>query len=363
MKGTGDIKMREKWIDAVKAIAILFVLLGHARVRIPYVSNLAVLFYVPVFFVLAGYLHHHRPEESYSGYVGKRAKRLLLPYFGYNAFLLLFSIGKGAAEGRLSGAGVLRSLLGIIYGVNTVWAPESLESVYKPLFNIWNAPMWFLPALFLSEILFEGMIRLLRENRTAVLWSCIWCAVFGTVVEYLSPVLLPWSIGTVLLTEVLVVTGSELRRYHLVERIGEKLWVIVMLFLAAGILRRQNGAVNISIGIWGQSIAVGLFAVLLASAGIMALMWRMEKRLPQRLAEGLSVIGRNTMPVLCLHLFVFMFVQAVIQLFLPDFPDGRGVLYEAARVGMVLVTMDVIVIGKLWFTPLFCRKRHGKKGE
>lgn len=352
--------MREKWIDAVKAVAILFVLLGHARVRIPYVSSLAVLFYVPVFFVLAGYLHHHRPEESYAGYVGKRARRLLIPYFGYNAFLLLFSIGKSAAVGRLSAAGALRSLLGILYGVNTVCAPESLESVYEPLLNIWNAPMWFLPALFLSEILFEGLIRLLRENRTAVLWSCIWCAVFGTVVEYLSPVLLPWSIGTVLLTEVLVAMGSEMRQYQLVERTGEKPWRIAVLFLAAGVLRGQNGAVNISIGIWGQSIAVGLFAVLLASAGIMALMRRLEKRLPQRLLEGLEVIGQNTMPVLCLHLFVFMFVQTVIQLFLPGFPDGRGVLYEAARVGMALVAMDVIVIGKLWFTQLFGRKRHGK---
>lgn len=343
-------RMREKWIDVVKAISILFVLLGHARVKIPYISALAVLFYVPVFFVLAGYLHHHRPEEGYITYVKKRAKRLLLPYFAYSLFLLLFFVGKEAAAGSVQITEVFRSLGGILYGVNTIRAPESLETVYKPLLNIWNAPMWFLPALFLAEILFEGMLRFYKNKRSSVLWACILCAVFGMILSDIAPILLPWSLETVLLSEIMLATGRELKNHGMLERIAGKPWLIGLLLLGAGVLRKKNGAMNISIGIWGRSTAIGLLAALMASAAVMALVYRLDKLFRGRWREGLYIIGQNTMPVLCLHLFIFMFVQAGIQLFLPNFPHGRGMIYEMARIGMVIVTMDVIVIGNLWFT-------------
>lgn len=344
--------MREKWIDAVKAIAVLFVLFGHAGVKIPYVSSLAVLFYVPVFFVLAGYLHHHRPEETFGAYAKKRAKRLLLPYFGYSAFLLLFAVAKEGAAGRLNPSDTVRSFLGIFYGVNTVFAPESVEAVYEPLLNIWNAPLWFLPALFLAELLFEGMLRLFKKNNRALLWGCIWCAVLGAALLYLSPVLLPWSILSVLTAEALVAAGWQLKRHDSLKRIAERPWEILLLFVAAGLLQRQNGTINISIGIWGDSVAVGLLGAGLASVGVMALMRWLEGRLPKSLMEGLCIMGQNTLPVLCLHLFVFMFVQTALRVFLPGFPGGDGLIYEAARIGMAVVSADIIVIGKLCLTRL-----------
>ena len=353
--------MREKWIDAVKAIAMLFVLLGHAGVKIPYVSSLAVLFYVPVFFVLAGYLHHHRPEETYSAYVKKRAKRLLFPYFGYSFFLLLFSIGKETAAGRLNLTEVLRSLGGIFYGVNTIPAPESLESVYKPLLNIWNAPMWFLPALFLAEIIFEGMLRLFRENRRPLLWGCVWCTICGMLLSDIVPLLLPWSIASVLLSEVLLATGWELKNHRTMEVLVQKPWLIALLLLTAGVLRKQNGAMNISIGIWGRSVVVGMLAVLAASVAVMALVCRWDTLFPAKWKDGLHTIGRNTMPVLCLHLFVFMFVQTGLRCFLPEFPHGRGIFCEMARIGMAVVTMDIIVIGNLCFGKLRDKQKQQNK--
>lgn len=198
------------------------------------------------------------------------------------------------------------------------------------------------------------------ENRSSVLWGCIWCAVFGTALDYFAPILLPWSVGTVLLTEVLVATGSELKRYNTVKWIGERPWLILLVFLVAGLIRWQNGAINISIGIWGSSMAIGMMATLLASVGIMTLMWWLERHLPKSLLEGLCIVGQNTMPILCLHLFVFMFVQAGIQLFLPGFVEGKGVFYEAVRIGMVIVTVDIIVIGNLCLAYLRGRERHRK---
>jgi len=338
------VRTREKWIDAVKAIAILFVLLGHAGVKIPILSDLSVLFYVPVFFVLAGYLHSYRPENHFREYIRKRAMRLLLPYFGCNLFLLLFAWVKEAAAGKVDWNGLLRSCAGFFYGTNTVMAPGMPDAVYEPLLNRWNSPMWFLPALFLAEMILEGMLRIFRGKREYVLWGCVWCAVLGGIVHYFVPVLLPWSLGTVLVLELLLALGLQLKSTQLLEKIAGRPWIIAVLVLAAFFLRSINGTVNISVDIWGKSLVCGVLAVCLASVAVMSVCYLADRRIP----EGLLLIGGNTLPVLCLHMFVFMFVQAGIQIVLPGFPEEKGFFCEAAKIGMVFVTIDLLVIGKLW---------------
>lgn len=49
---------RKDWIDFAKFIGLLFVLLSHAEVTIPLLSGLGNLFYIAIFFVLAGYTYH-----------------------------------------------------------------------------------------------------------------------------------------------------------------------------------------------------------------------------------------------------------------------------------------------------------------
>ncbi|MBO5292297.1 MAG: acyltransferase [Lachnospiraceae bacterium] len=351
--------MREKWIDAVKAIAVLFVLLGHAGVKIPYVSDFAVLFYVPVFFVLAGYLHHHREEEGFFAYVRKRAKRLLVPYFGYSFFLLLFYAAKEGMAGTLTLEKTGCALGGILYARSRLYPVEYLHEGQPALMGIWNSPMWFLPALFLTELLFELLIRWTKGKRIAVLWACVGCAGVGGVLHYMLPFLLPWSLENVLMMELLMACGMQLKAYAIPEWLGKHPAVAVLVFGAAAGIRLCNGAMNVSLGNWGSSLALGFAAAMLASAGIMAVCRRLDGRLHE--SDGLILIGQNTIPVLCLHMFVFMFAEAGIRIFLPGFPEEKGALYEAARIGMVLLTIDGLVIGRLWAGRIEnCVERIGK---
>ena len=83
-------KKRILWMDIAKAAGILMVLLVHTGRSFGPLSFFGGMFYMPIFFVLAGMTFHYRPEETLGAFVKKKAKRLLLPYFGYNLFLFLF---------------------------------------------------------------------------------------------------------------------------------------------------------------------------------------------------------------------------------------------------------------------------------
>ena len=99
-------KKRIAWLDAVKAVGILVVLLVHTGRSFGPVSFYGGMFYMPIFFITAGMTFSYKPEESFGAFVKKKAKRLLLPYFGYNLFLFVFFFLRGNADGQ--------TLLGIL---------------------------------------------------------------------------------------------------------------------------------------------------------------------------------------------------------------------------------------------------------
>ena len=83
-------KSRLGWLDFGKAMGILMVLLVHAECRLGLVTYYGGMFYMPIFFVAAGYTYRYRPEGHFSVYVKKKAKRVLFPYAVTSAFLWCF---------------------------------------------------------------------------------------------------------------------------------------------------------------------------------------------------------------------------------------------------------------------------------
>ena len=73
-----------KYLDVARGIGLLLVIISHSCGLSPYLIN----YYIPLFFVVSGYLY--KPGRSYGENVVHKAKRLLVPYFGYSALLLVF---------------------------------------------------------------------------------------------------------------------------------------------------------------------------------------------------------------------------------------------------------------------------------
>ena len=81
---------RKLFVDSSRGLGIFLVLVAHSC-GIPLIGGGIFASYMPLFFVLSGYIYKDKPKFM----LGK-AKRLLIPYFAYSTVLyvvfLLFRI-------------------------------------------------------------------------------------------------------------------------------------------------------------------------------------------------------------------------------------------------------------------------------
>ena len=125
-----------KYLDVARGIGLLLVIISHSCGLSPYLIN----YYIPLFFVVSGYLY--KPGRSYGENVVHKAKRLLVPYFGYSALLLVFyrAIGRTWQETG-------RSALGVLYSRYCLFDTTThQDNVF--LFTVANGAMWYLTAFF-----------------------------------------------------------------------------------------------------------------------------------------------------------------------------------------------------------------------
>lgn len=80
------VNSRIVWLDALKGIGILLVIISHSNLQLPFM-NFFTAGYIQLFFIAAGFTY----KSSFKpfGFVEKKAKRLLLPYFTYGLLTLL----------------------------------------------------------------------------------------------------------------------------------------------------------------------------------------------------------------------------------------------------------------------------------
>lgn len=136
-------KKRLLWIDTSKGIAILFVVIGH---MIPMTSKFSIWFYsfhVPIFFMISGVLIQYSSMTlhniSAKDIITNKAKALLYPYF---VFSLLSVVKIFITDGiRGVGDGIVNTLL--FNGIDT---------------------LWFLPSLFIAELLFLFLKKYTNNN-------------------------------------------------------------------------------------------------------------------------------------------------------------------------------------------------------
>lgn len=345
---------RENWIDAAKVIAILIVVLNHSRLVIPGVNFWGGMFYVPAFFLLAGYTYR-RKQESYGSFVKKKAKRLLLPYFVANGVLFLFFLLKDLLTGSFQPEKTLLSLVGIIYGRTQLFKTESSLVVFEaPIPNVnmmlsLNAPTWFLPALFLVLICADGLYRLMRGSTRRV---NLFVAVFSFLMlinHYLSPFLLPWCLDILPFLLVFFVIGFEwkdkrgfewLQQQKRVVRYG----IIAALFLLTIVCGLYNGSFNLSVSYFGKSVAV----CLICATGSTLLLMMLLRWLDQKAGTVVARIGkwsRYNVTVLCYHYFIMQMFFAVAGALIPDIWEEQGALQTVVRVAGIVISVAVCVAG------------------
>jgi len=165
--------MRINWLDNLKALGIFLVIFGHMLPN-SHLRQYIYSFHIPLFFFVSGYLFD-RSKYNFGQFFRKKFSTLMIPYlfFATLSFLFWFFIVRNLSiSGWALAIDPLKPLIGILYGIGSGdWR--------VPM----NAPLWFLPCLFIVETVFYFV-----NNR----YYLIIFAVLGYLVTFL-PFRLPWS--------------------------------------------------------------------------------------------------------------------------------------------------------------------------
>lgn len=158
-----DIKARKKYIDAVKGFCIILVLFSHAG-GIPFIGGILAACYMQVYFVIAGITYSDRQEETFRQFALKKAKRLLLPYAVYGAALWIIDC---ICE-KLTIPEIMRGWAGVIYARHCLYLYQGHHDNLLLLDNL-NGQLWFLPAIFISYILFWFIVKADKKARPIII--------------------------------------------------------------------------------------------------------------------------------------------------------------------------------------------------
>lgn len=142
-------KVFSEKINMLKALAIILVVSGHLEFSVfgmfpPYSFQLA------LFFFISGMLFKEKYIDDVSTYFVKRIKSLLVPYFCYEVFYLMITSILAKYSGHF---------LGDTPSLKTFFVTPFLNGHQLLL----CAPLWFVPQLFMTLIVFLYLMRLLRK--------------------------------------------------------------------------------------------------------------------------------------------------------------------------------------------------------
>lgn len=146
-------KRRVDYLDMVKGIGIILVVVGHCGYLAPRALTVIYSFHMPLFFVVSGMISCYRRDELQPAkqFVVKKMKSLMIPYVIFSLIYLAIYGGYFCYV-----AGYLTPEMIGRYAVQAL----SLDGM---------SVLWFLSALFLAELIFFGIRKVFGKRVTYLL--------------------------------------------------------------------------------------------------------------------------------------------------------------------------------------------------
>ncbi len=188
-------KDRIYWIDILKGILLIPICIGHfgnlPKWVLPFITPTS-MFYVPIFFMLSGYLLTI-DGRSFKDFARRKIETLFIPYVFFSIIFIVFDWNTWLHPITDLPLNLRRSFIQGI-GVDK------------------SSPLWFVMALFLGEILCYPILHKIRRVSllVVVIFILSVCA-FGLS---LYMVRLPWQIHLLPSIVTFMLSGYLLRMFH-----------------------------------------------------------------------------------------------------------------------------------------------------
>lgn len=274
------------WVDTAKGIGIILVVLGHfymGEAGYKFINS----FHMPLFFFLSGFLFNEAKYATGTQLIKARSRTLLLPYLSFSVVTYAYwlVIGRHIYS---SGFNPLRAFLNIFL------------SPGGDGYLAHNPPLWFLPCLFLTTLVFYYMAKIFNSNFHLLLVLMASSLVgFGLSLTFKSN--WPWSLDVVFTSVVFFGIGYLISRQFLErEYFTGRNNILIGLVVAAGLLglvytiAQPNSTILMASNQYGNYFLFYVAAWLgIGAILILARVW--EK------SAILSYLGLNSLIIFGLH--------------------------------------------------------------
>lgn len=213
---------RIKWIDCAKGIAILFVVIGHIISSDSLLNRFINSFHMPLFFMLSGLFVLKNTNQSFREHFVSRFKRLMIPYLVFGLFFVIPSTWVYfhfiIPDTQIP---FLQRCLAHLTGLHSDWGEE------------WRCCLWFLPCLFVSDLMIWSIWKYSYRWRYIILSILV---ISGIAYALTINTSLPMRSHTALIAVIFLFIGTIL--IDVLEKIPA--WAIAILAVCYALLWTCN---------------------------------------------------------------------------------------------------------------------------
>lgn len=288
--------------DVAKAIGIIIVVYAHINAT-PELLTFFYAFHMPLFFVISG-LFFNKSKYTFKQFLLNRFLTLICPYLFFYTCMLIFNVCVDIVSNGLS--------MQVIYENQEVFLQMFIAQDSS---KVICAPLWFIPCLFVVELLYFFIAKL------KTVWNIIVCTVLvvlGWLLETQFTMVAPyliWSIDSALFAIGFYAIGNLTATYvkKLVELIVNHklkyligLGIFIVSFACMTPLAFLNGKISLGSKILNNGALIYATG-LLGTAGIIGLSILFEK------AKFLVWVGRNTFCIMAVHYFLYYKIKIIVD--------------------------------------------------
>lgn len=288
-------KERIIWLDSLKGVGILLVVIFHTLSATPFGTYLTAC-YMPLFFIASGYIFYKKGRKNW------QLKRLLVPYTIWIIFYLCLVYAFLLLNNAFTWKQCLTYAGGAIRSRFSLFPIDTTPNIV--LLPPGARPLWFLTCMVLSSLLSLPLIRTQQSKLRLLL--AIGYIILSVALAYL-PILLPWSLDTAFMGALFIWSGYMAAQWNLSHKSQLALFVCALALYI--LLVYVNGEINMSVRIYGDFAAWSI--PLFLSIGILgtycyAFVCNLLNS--NFIGRSLAYLGQASLTIMCVHsLFIILF--------------------------------------------------------
>lgn len=332
---SGTSHKRYDFMDVAKGIGILFVVFAHVN-STPAPLKVIYSFHMPLFFIMAGMLFNRSNYQSFGAFLKRKVQTLICPYILFYLISILFDVVMD----------FIRNAQGIdLSDIGTQFLQMFINQGSGHI--VINAPLWFIPCLFVVEIAYyfisklsKPMIIVISTLMTTAGWF-----IMSDIINFDNSVI-PWSLDSALFSIGFFALGNLSFNYicTAAEKIGTvraKAIIYIIIFLVATGALIPLALYNGKVSIGSKYLSNGF---ILYATGILGLIAILSLSTWLQKSKFLRYCGRNSFSIMAFHCLMKRLVKAVYTVLgMPEYNETNFVETIVPAIAVTILTLLLVL--------------------